>query len=177
MFFTRFSPQLRLLSSTLLQRGGMRLGWLALVALAALPAGAVTRQGAAAGHAAGTPALLDAMTTELNRAFTALNKPPAQTGDKLAAPYFLSYSVSDSSYVTIRAQYGALVDSSKGRTRVADVQVRVGDPKLDNTHGDHRSSAVNSVQLPLVDDREALARTLWAATNTGYGNALDSYLR
>ena len=155
----------------------MRLGWFSLVALAALPAGAVPRQDAVASHTAGTPVLLDAMTTELNRAFTALNKPAASAADKLTAPYFLSYSVSDASYVTIRAQYGALVDSSRGRARVADVQVRVGDPKLDNTHGDHRNSAVNSVQLPLADDREALARTLWAATNTGYGNALDSYLR
>ena len=61
--------------------------------------------------------------------------------------------------------------------RVADVQVRLGEPKLDNTHGTHRGSAVNSLQLPLGDDREALARSLWLATNTGYGNALDNYLR
>jgi predicted Zn-dependent protease len=36
---------------------------------------------------------------------------------------------------------------------------------------------VNSLQLPLTDDREALARSLWLATNTGYGTALDNYLR
>ena len=60
---------------------------------------------------------------------------------------------------------------------MADVQVRVGDPKLDNTHGTHRGSAVNSQPLPLGDDREALARSLWLATNTGYGTALDNYLR
>ena len=63
------------------------------------------------------------------------------------------------------------------RVRVADIQVRLGDPKLDNTHGSHRGSAVNSLELPLVDDRQALARTLWLATNTGYSNALDNYLR
>ena len=177
MVFIRFSAQSPHLSSTLSARRGMRLCWLPLLALAVLPAGAATRQSAAGSHSTASPVLLDAMTSELNRAFTALNKPPAAASDKLVAPYFLSYSVSDASFVTIRAQYGALVDSSTGRTRVADVQVRVGDPKLDNTHGDHRSSAVNSVQLPLADDREALARTLWAATNTGYGNALDNYLR
>jgi predicted Zn-dependent protease len=60
---------------------------------------------------------------------------------------------------------------------VADIQIRLGDPKLDNTHGSHRGSAVNSLQLPLVDDRHALARTLWLATNSGYSNALDNYLR
>jgi predicted Zn-dependent protease len=123
------------------------------------------------------------MTTELDRAFTSLGKAaPSQpqgsvTDSQQLPPYFLSYSVSDASYVSIRAQYGALADSSARRARVADVQVRVGDPKLDNTHGTHRASAVNSLQLPLGDDREALAHSLWLATNTGYGNALDSYLR
>ncbi len=123
-----------------------------------------------------TPALLNAMTTELHRAFTSLGH--AATEDpKQLAPYFLSYSVSDASYVGIRAQYGALVDSTSNHARVADVQVRLGDPKLDNTHGTHRSSAVNSMELPLNDDREAITRSLWLATNTGYGTALDNYLR
>jgi predicted Zn-dependent protease len=135
------------------------------------------------------PVLLDAMTAELHRAFSSLGKAgPGATGldktgagktgdDKQQPPYFLSYSVSDASAVTIRAQYGALVESSANQARVGDVQVRVGDPKLDNTHGDHRASAVNSIQLPLGDDREALARSLWFATNAGYGTALDNYLR
>src|ERR1035438_9157578 len=107
------------------------------------------------------------MTTELHRAFSSLGK---QGDEKQLPPYFLSYSVSDASFATIRAQFGALVDSSTNRVRVADVQVRMGDPKLDNTHGNHRSSAVNSMQLPLTDDPEALARSLWLATNAGYGD-------
>jgi predicted Zn-dependent protease len=125
-----------------------------------------------------TPVLLDAMTTELHRAFTSLGK--QATGkdvDKQLPPYFLSYSVSDASTATVRAQYGAVVDSSANRARVADIQVRLGEPKLDNTHGTHRGSAVNSMQLPVTDDREALARSLWMATNTGYSTALDNYLR
>ena len=134
----------------------------------ALPGAATAQQ---------TPALLDAMTTELHRAFTSLGKAGAPGDDKQLPPYFLSYSVSDSSYVGIRAQYGAVVDNSASRVRVADVQVRLGDPKLDNTHGTHRGSAVDSMELPLTDDREALERTLWMATNTGYGTALDNYLR
>jgi predicted Zn-dependent protease len=125
-------------------------------------------------QSAGSPVLLDAMTSELHRAFTSLGK---QGDDKQLPPYFLSYSVADASIVSIRAQFGALVDSSTNHLRVADVQVRVGDPKLDNTHGTHRGSAVNSMQLPLTDDRIALGRSLWLATNKGYGTALDNYLR
>jgi predicted Zn-dependent protease len=125
------------------------------------------------------PVLLDAMTTELQRAFASLGRqpPPKPDAGKQLPPYFLSYSVSDASVVSIRAQFGALVESSSNRIRVADVQVRLGDRTLDNTHGTHRASAVNSLQLPLTDDRNALARTLWLATNAGYGNALDNYLR
>jgi TldD protein len=134
----------------------------------------------AAGPAVGSGSvLMDAMTTELHRAFTTLGRPvagKADAGNQLP-PYFLSYSVSDATGVSIRAQFGAVVDSSENRARVADVQVRLGSAKLDNTHGDHRATAVNSIQLPLTDDRAALARTLWMATNTGYGTALDNYLR
>ena len=128
----------------------------------------------AAGAQQSTPVLMDAMTTELHRAFTSLGK---QGDEKQLPPYFLSYSVADASEVSIQAQFGALVSSAASHMRVADVQVRLGEPKLDNTHGTHRGSAVNSTQLPLGDDREALARSLWLATNTGYGNALDNYLR
>jgi TldD protein len=124
------------------------------------------------------PPLLDTMTAELNRAMSDLGKQPEKSASaKEIPPYFLSYSVTDAAGISIRAQYGALVNSEDSRQRIVDVQVRVGDPKLDNTHGQHRGSAVNSLQLPLTDDREALSRSLWLATNSGYGTALDNYLR
>lgn len=119
------------------------------------------------------PPVLNSMAAELTRAMGALGK----QGDKQVPPYFLSYSVAEVSSVSIQARYGALVDSQKGRQRLLDVQVRVGDPKLDNTHGNHRGSAVNSLQLPITDDPEALSHSLWLATNSGYGSALDNYLR
>ncbi len=133
----------------------------------------------ATGAQPSTPLLLDAMTTELHRAFDLLGKQASANSDadKQLPPYFLSYSVADASGVSIRAQYGAVVDSTSAHLRLADVQIRLGSPSLDNTHGDRRASAVNSLQLPLVDDRDALAHSLWLATNTGYGIALDNYLR
>jgi predicted Zn-dependent protease len=152
----------------------MRSGLCAALALSAV---VLLLPSAATAQATGAPVLLDAMTTELHRAFAALGKTAVAGDDKQLPPYFLSYSVSDASFVGIRAQYGAVVDSSSNHVRVADVQVRLGSPLLDNTHGTHRGSAVNSMELPLTDDRVALERTLWLATNAGYGNALDNYLR
>jgi predicted Zn-dependent protease len=162
MLFPEFVPSIR--ERFFAGQAACRLTCFAL--LLAAPAAAI--------HAQSTPVLLDTMTAELHRAFTSLGK----AGDeKQPAPYFLSYSVRDGEAAVVRAQYGALTGSSTARVRLADVQVRVGDPKLDSTHGDHRASAVNSAQLPLTDDREALARTLWLATNAGYANALDNFLR
>jgi hypothetical protein len=143
MLLHDFSPSLPGVSCAAKRRTAPRTGFRAAFSAAvlslALPA--------AGGAQAATPVLLDAMTTELHRAFTSLGKPGPgkQESDKQLPPYFLSYSVSDASFVSIRAQYGALVDSSANHVRVADVQVRLGDPKLDNTHGTHRSSAVNSL--------------------------------
>jgi TldD protein len=145
----------------------------ALTAACVFPAAGLAQQG----NPVGNP-VLDAMTAELHRAFTSLGKKgDVQGDDRQLPPYFLSYSVSDASFVSIRAEYGALMGSGANHVRMADVQVRVGSPKLDNTHGDHRSSAVNSMQLPLNDDREALVRSLWLATNAGYETAIDNYLR
>jgi hypothetical protein len=100
-----------------------------------------------------SPVLLDAMTAELHRAFSSLGRLPSgkPDGDQQQPPYFLSYSVSDASYVGIRAQYGALVQSTANRIRVADVQVRLGDPKLDNTHGHY-------LQTPLSGEIEPVSR-------------------
>src|ERR1700686_1854564 len=58
-----------------------------------------------------TPVLLDAMTTELQRAFTSLGNqvPGKPDSEKQLPPYFLSYAVSVASGVSIRAQFGALV--------------------------------------------------------------------
>jgi len=149
-----------------------------ILAILTLALPAVTGAQQQAGPNQADPPLMNAMTTELHRAFTSLGKGTGKAGDeKQLPPYFLSYAVSDASAVVIRAQYGALVGSTANHERVADVQIRLGEPKLDNTHGNHRGTAVNSVQLPLTDDREALARSLWMATNNGYGSALDNYLR
>jgi TldD protein len=149
----------------------------AVMILMALPSAARAQQAAPAHATADAPVLLDAMNAELHRAFTSLSKSATPGDDKQPPPYFISYSVHDTSALSISAQFGALTTSGGSRERMADVQVRVGSPKLDNTHGEHRGSAVNSMALPLGDDREAIARTLWLGTNTGYGNALDNYLR
>jgi len=113
------------------------------------------------------------MDAELHRAMTSLGT-SGDTGQQLK-PYFLSYAVSDSESLNMTAQYGAITLTNQSRRRTADVQLRVGTPQQDNTHGDHRASALTTIPLPLTDDREAIERSLWFATNRGYAKALDSF--
>ena len=115
------------------------------------------------------------MQAELQRAMNSLGSVAAASAKTPAIkPYFLSYSVADNENVTITAQFGAITNSDATHNRVADVQVRLGTPALDNTHGDHRTSALTTMPLPLDDDRAAIERSLWFATNRGYGKALDA---
>ena len=128
------------------------------------------------------PVLMQAMETELHRAIAELGNAitPVASGVKKTAsdstpaqkPYFLSYSVADAESVGINAQYGAITSSNESHSRTADVQVRLGSPLLDNTHDAHRTSALTTLPLPLSDDRSAIERSLWFATNRGYGQAL-----
>lgn len=114
------------------------------------------------------------MTSELHRATDNLGK---DTKDGQQPPYYLSYDAHDVYSVSMTAQQGALLSEDHTHNRVVDVVVRVGDPKLDNTHGEHRSSAITTVPLPMEDDVKAIQRSLWWATNTGYGKALQTYLQ
>lgn len=122
-----------------------------------------------------TAVLIDTMESELHRAMNSLGNSAADA--QQPKPYFLSYAVSDSDSIGLTAQFGAITGSREARRRIADVQVRLGTPAEDNTHGDHRSSALTTIPLPLNNDTAAIARSLWFATNRGYGKAVDSYLK
>ncbi|MBB5344568.1 metallopeptidase TldD-related protein [Tunturibacter empetritectus] len=120
--------------------------------------------------------LIDTMESELHRAMSSLGN-NATDATQQPKPYFLSYAVSDSDSMSLTAQFGAITGSRENHRRTADVQVRLGTAAEDNTHGDHRNSALTTIPLPLANDSDAIARTLWFATNRGYGKALDGYLK
>lgn len=123
--------------------------------------------------AAAGSVLVTALDAELKRAMSSLGK-----GDeKEPKPYFLSYAVTDGIAASITAQYGAITSSNEVHRRLVDVQVRLGSPAEDNTHGDHRNSALTSMPLPLTDDPAAITRSLWYATNRGYAKALDGFMK
>src|SRR5438270_1553211 len=84
--------------------------------------------------AAQSSVLLDAMSQELNRNFSALK----EKADP--APYFMSYEVTEQEFKTVTGTLGAVDSSHGGKSRLMDVSIRVGDRKLDNYHRDRGSS-------------------------------------
>jgi len=118
--------------------------------------------------------LLDAMAAELARSLGELKKRPDP-------PYFASYEVTDTHDYNIAASYGALEASRESRRRWLDVDVRVGDFKLDNTHPANNSDDFNfdgpnhtmSSRLPSEDDDYALRSVLWLQTDAAYKRSAE----
>jgi TldD protein len=114
--------------------------------------------------------LLSTMQAELERAKTSLAKSDP-------APYFISYEVYDQHTMLVAGTYGTIVTSVTGNHRWADVTMRVGTPEMDNTHNENRDSGISSGALPLTNDRDAIARTLWELTNREYRRASPAYAK
>jgi len=124
------------------------------------------------------PPGLAALQEELQRGIHELSskgKPP---------PYFIGYEVHDRQETNVMASYGALVASSSRRTRILDVDVRVGDYKLDSTHAIRSSDfdfsseiSGHPVPLPLTDDPTALRAVAWSETDRRYKQAAERLVK
>ena len=112
--------------------------------------------------------LLNSMEKELHRG-------QAELAKQDPAPYFTSYSVTDSDSLVVIGAQGGILTANRSHRRVADVSMRIGAPALDNTHGSDRRSGISSGQLPVQDDPDAIARVLWRLTYEQYRKASKAY--
>ena len=119
----------------------------------------------------GSDSVLTAMQQELDRSLQNLKKTPTP-------PYFLSYQLTDNRAIEISASFGALTGSSDRTTRYLDLDLRVGDYALDNTHPLRESGGFGDMseqferqRIPLDDNPDALRVALWHETERKYRNA------
>jgi hypothetical protein len=113
-----------------------------------------------AGFAAAPTAVLDAMKAELGRSVDTLKKQ--------AVPlYFLSYEITDTHNINVHSAFGKLVNSSENRRRQLDIDVRVGDYNIDNTHdirgsfpGFDVSDRFSFIEVPVEDNPDAIRQLL-----------------
>lgn len=93
--------------------------------------------------------------------------------------YYLAYEVTEQRVVQLDAEGGALIADNDDTTRHLDVEVRVGEPGLDNTH--QMSDDANNLNAPLSrrglmpfgDDRQAIANALWLETDRRYRESVQ----
>jgi len=118
--------------------------------------------------------VLQALEEEMKRAMTVLGK------QGTPAPYFMGYEVNETATVDIQASQGALQSSERDKLRVLDVEVRVGDYDLDNTHqlrggngGGSGQTRPASVLMPIDDDIDALKSVIWLATDRQYKSGVS----
>ena len=111
--------------------------------------------------------VLETMKGELHRSFTALKKEPVP-------PYFVSYQLTDNRAINVTSSFGALTQSNDQRTRLLDIDLRVGDYKLDSTHGGRPGTAAAGA-VPIEDGPDALAVSLWLETDRQFKEALQIF--
>ena len=111
--------------------------------------------------------VLETMNKELIRSLGSLKRQPVP-------PYFLSYQLTDNHAISVQSSFGALAQSNDQRTRLLDIDLRVGDYKLDSTHGGRPGTAAAGA-IPLEDDPAALSTSLWLETDRQFKEALQLY--
>jgi TldD protein len=114
--------------------------------------------------AASPAGLIDILTGELNREFTALKAKADPT------PYYMAYEVTDEESDSESASLGALVDNVHSHVRGVDTTIRVGSPQFDNYHPYRGSSGrfTNFASLSLDDNPNQIRRALWADSDRVY---------
>jgi predicted Zn-dependent protease len=114
--------------------------------------------------------VLTALKQELKRSMEAFKNEPEP-------PYFLSYEAIQTQSARIDSAFGALTSSSEDLRRSLDIDLRVGDYGLDNTHdirgSSQRRRRPRSVSLPIEDDPDAIASTVWFHTDQAYRRAVE----
>jgi predicted Zn-dependent protease len=142
-----------------------------VLAIVLVAAGAAAPQKPAGKEAAAKPtAVLAAMKEELARSLSALQGQPL-------APYFLSYEITETQSASVRASFGALTWSGPSRRRDLDIDLRVGDYALDNSHtvrgGGFSRPDRQGYDVPVEDDAAAIRSVLWFHTDQRYRRAVE----
>lgn len=121
---------------------------------------------------ADSSAILEAMKAELARAQQTFKGQPVQ-------PYFLSYEITDDQVVSVTGTFGKLQTSQQSRSRQLDIDLRVGNYHLDNTHGirEEAPPAFPPVYVPVEADSAALRSVLWYWTDLKYKQAVEQLTR
>jgi predicted Zn-dependent protease len=121
--------------------------------------------------------VLSTLKTELDRSLQILKS-------QSIPPYFLSYEITDDQVVEVNASFGEITSSDRSHNRQLDIDLRVGDYRLDNTHliatGFPEFNFLERfgfIQVPLEDNPEALRSIIWYNTDKKYKATAEQYTK
>ncbi|HHE46585.1 MAG TPA: hypothetical protein ENL08_02635, partial [Bacteroidetes bacterium] len=99
--------------------------------------------------------------------------------EDMQPPYFMSYTVQDNDMVALKARYGALVATDRINNRYLSIEMRVGEPSLDNSNyiGSWRDLSNMRKDLVEEDDYNSLRHQLWLYTDKAYKRAAENLAR
>ncbi len=117
--------------------------------------------------------LLNAMKNEMKRTMDGL-------ANQSTPPYFLSYAVTETKTIRMNAVFGSVKSSEQTLSRILDIDIRVGNHELDNTHTIRGSrfefgGGGRGIELPMTNDEKALRSVMWNATDKLYKKAVERY--
>ncbi len=115
--------------------------------------------------------VIEAMKAELARSMQTLKGEPTP-------PYFLSYEITEDAVVGVNGSFGKIETSTENRHRQLDIDLRVGDYALDNTHSIRGEfgqpfDRFSYIEAPMEDDPDALRSVLWYYTDKKYKRAVE----
>ena len=114
--------------------------------------------------------VLGVMQEELDRSVKNLAQQPTPL-------YFLSYEITEEKSAFVRASFGTISASSDSERRLLDIDLRVGDYSLDNTHPIRErfgsgSRRFSQLEVP-VSGVDALRSILWYQTDRKFKEAIE----
>jgi len=118
--------------------------------------------------------LLRILKNEIDRSMTFYQKTDIPV-------YLLSYRVDETESYSIATSFGTLTSSNSYKERILTIQIRVGNNELDNFHelrddaSAYTAARYVRIPLPIENDANAIALSLWEATEKEYRNAAARY--
>jgi TldD protein len=121
--------------------------------------------------------LLTVAVDELERVSAALSLQPEPA-------YWIGLGIIDRTVFEVQATHGAASEVDRYHTRLADIDLRVGSPELDNTHkirdaGWFSEDARPTLDIPIVDDDlgHATRIAIWQAADDSYRTAVRRLIK
>lgn len=115
--------------------------------------------------------VLNAMKDEMKRNISKLQF------ENLNKPYFISYSIYDSTSYFVSASLGSIKQDNFYISRDGKVDIRIGNKDFDSSNfisnfDDYKPLRRN---FPIEDDYDAIRKVLWLLSDDGYKAALEKY--